>query len=189
MSQHVAEFVSIPRHHNVQYFYRKHYDAGGKPFRILFDAKELEIMASPTARLNDGCINGISHVLQDIFSAPTHPASATSRRCALFSSHDLLMVRYNATDNDVWRHTQRSQFWLKDVWIFPIHQQSPVEHWVLAYACPHAHQIFYFDSFAEVAPWKREVKVGVIQPSYLLRLKIKCNTGYLQVNCSSRYGG
>ena len=75
---------------------------------------------------------------------------------------DLLLVRYSATDDEIWQHTHGTQFWDKDVWILPIHRQSP-EHWVLVAICPSMHQIFCFDSFTEIHPWKMEVKVNVIQ--------------------------
>jgi len=118
-------------------------------------------MASPNARLNDDCINGISKFLQHIFSDPTNPHSVSSTQCAVFSTHDLLMVRYSATDEEIWRRTHGTQFWHKHIWILPIHRHSS-EHWVLAVICPSTHQIFLFDSFAEIHPWKRELKVIII---------------------------
>ena len=157
MHQYVAASVYIPRHHHDRYFCRKRYD--GKLTRVLFGSRELEIMRSLDARLNDDCINGIAHLFQYIFSLSTDATSAATHRCALFSTHDLLMVRYNASDEELWRRTHASQFWLKDVWIIPIHRRYPVEHWVLAYVRPYMRQIFYFDSFAETAPWKRETQV------------------------------
>jgi Ulp1 family protease len=116
-------------------------------------------MASPNGRLNDDCINGISQLLLHVFSDPANPHSMSSARCALFSTHDLLLVRYSAADDDIWRHTHGTQFWDKDVWILPIHRRLS-EHWVLVVICPSTRQIFCFDSFAEVHPWKREVKVN-----------------------------
>src|SRR5208282_4194548 len=154
--QYVFGSVFIPRHHCDRYFCRQHYD--GKLIRFFFGSRKLEIMRSSDAQLNNDCINGIAQLFQYIFSLSTDARSAASHRCAVFSTHDLLMVRYNASDKELWRRTHGSQFWLKDVWIIPIHCRYPAEHWVLAYVRPHLRQTFYFDSFAEMAPWKRETK-------------------------------
>jgi hypothetical protein len=69
------------------------------------------------------------------------------------------MVRYNASDDEVWRRTSGSAYWLKDLWILPIHRPRPVEHWVLCVISPHTRELLLFDSFAECRLWKREIKV------------------------------
>lgn len=152
----INQAISVPSHHNTRLFSRIRYD--GRRIQESFGPKELDIMATTNSRLNDDCLNGISHLLQHIFSDPTNPRSVSSTRCAVFSTHDLLMARYSATDDEIWRRTHGTQFWDKDVWILPIHRRSP-EHWVLVVICPSIRQIFCFDSFAEMHPWKRELKV------------------------------
>ncbi|KAF9466220.1 hypothetical protein BDZ94DRAFT_1134099, partial [Collybia nuda] len=80
-----------------------------------------------------------------------------SRRCALFTTYDLLMVHYNAMDDEVWRQMHKTEYWGRDVWVLPIHQSSPVEHWVLCTVSLNMRELFLYDSFAEASPWKHEV--------------------------------
>lgn len=167
--QYINQSTFILNHHKTRIFSHTRYD--GRRIREIFGSKELDIMASTKSHLNDDCINGISKLLQHIFSDPTNPHSMSSAQCAVFSTHDLLMVRYSATDDEIWRRTHGTQFWHKDVWILPIHRRSP-EHWVLAVICPFTHQIFCFDSFSEIRPWKRELKVKFILSFTMTTYKI-----------------
>jgi hypothetical protein len=157
LHRYIGQPVSVPSHHQVRVFSHDRYD--GRCIQETFSPKELEIMGSSVSRLNDDCINGISKLLQYIFSEPTNPYTTSSSRCALFSTHDLLMVRYSASNEEIWRRTHGTEFWRKDIWILPIHRRFPAEHWVMAIICPHSREIFCFDSFAETHPWKRELKV------------------------------
>ncbi|GLB45913.1 hypothetical protein LshimejAT787_3800020 [Lyophyllum shimeji] len=125
--------------------------------RIVFDERELAIMQSPVGRLNDVCINGISTLLHDQFSAPTHYNFQSSQRCALFSTYDLQMVRYNAADAELWRRTKLTEYWTRDVWILPIHR-SQSEHWVMCTISLNTRELFLFDSFGSRAPWRREIQ-------------------------------
>jgi Ulp1 family protease len=125
----------------------------------ILNQQDLLRLASPTACLNDVCLNGGAAILQAQFSKPASGYSESSRRCALLSTFDLLHVRYRATDDELWRHVQRTSYWAKDVWILPIHRTAPAHHWVLAVAHLTSHQLFLFDSFASKRPWKQDVKV------------------------------
>lgn len=138
--------------------------------RTVFNAREIDIMGTPGSRLNDGCINGIAAYLHEIFSRPTNVASAHSRRCALFSTFDLVSSRCSLTDDVIWRSTRLSEYWSKDIWILPIHRTWPVGHWVMCTILPHSRQLFLFDSFAERLPWKREIKEIMVLVTRLVLL-------------------
>jgi Ulp1 protease family, C-terminal catalytic domain len=116
-----------------------------------FAEKDIDIFDSPSARLNDICLNGGAAILQDAFSS-TFPNS--SNRCALLSTFDLVRIRYKASDDDIWRNIRRSSYWLKTVWILPIHRP---EHWVLCIILVESRELLLFDSFAAHHPWRREV--------------------------------
>jgi Ulp1 family protease len=135
--------------------------------RIFFDVHDLEIMNSPNALLNDTCLNGLARYLHHIFSEPSNSASPSSSRCALFSTFDLLSERYHATDADLWRRMRNVEYWLKDVWILPIHRSHPVGHWVLCTISLRTQELFLFDSFAEKTPWKRETKVSLHSRTFI----------------------
>jgi hypothetical protein len=121
--------------------------------RIYFEPKDLAIMNSPNERLNNVCLNGIAATLHTFLDNPT------KRQCALFTTFDLPMVRYNASDDDIWRRCHRAEYWSKDVWILPIHRTRPNLHWVLCCIFPHNHELLLFDSLSESSSWKREIKV------------------------------
>jgi hypothetical protein len=144
--------------------------------RAIFDSKDLAILSSPTARLNDVCLNGGAAILQMQFSNSASGYSQSSTRCALLTTFELLRVRYRATDDDLWRNVRDSSYWLKDIWILPIHRTTPAHHWVLAVAYLPSHQLLLFDSVASKRPWKQDVKVcGVVYVytpySYLMARK------------------
>lgn len=127
--------------------------------RTVFDARELAIMGSPSKRLNDVCINGIATIFLNEFSQSTSPSFDHSRRCALFSTHDLPMVQYHATDSELWRRSKRTEYWTHDIWILPIHRSRSCEHWVMCTVSLATRELFLFDSLAAQAPWKREIPV------------------------------
>lgn len=121
-------------------------------------------MKSPNARLNDVCLNGVATLLQQYFALPGMPTYDTSRQCALFTTFDLPMVQYNASDADFWRRTHRVEYWNRKLWILPIHRARS-EHWVMCTVIPIKGEVHLFDSFGARDPWKHEVKVWyVIQP-------------------------
>lgn len=113
---------------------------------------------SPCRRLKDICINGISTLLKHQFSESTSVTFQTSQRCALFSTYDLPMVRYNASDAELWRRTRHTLYWMCDIWILPIHRPT-TEHWVMCTIIPSIGEMHLFDSFAQREPWTVEVKV------------------------------
>ena len=120
---------------------------------ILFELTDLAIMNSQDERLNDVCLNGIAATLHTFFDDPT------SQQCALFTTFDLPMVCYNASDDDIWRRCCHAEYWSKDVWILPIHQTCPNLHWVLCCIIPHNCELLLFDSLSESYSCKCEIKV------------------------------
>ncbi|KAI5998306.1 hypothetical protein EDD15DRAFT_2386945 [Pisolithus albus] len=119
--------------------------------RQTFLPDDIDILMSPTGRLNDTCINGCATLLYSTFR-PT----ATS--CAVLSTHDLPRIRFNAEDDVLWRNLSWTRFWEKPVWILPIHRPLPVGHWVLCTIRFRSRQLFLFDSFAEQKPWRNDIK-------------------------------
>ncbi|KAF9457042.1 hypothetical protein BDZ94DRAFT_1176434 [Collybia nuda] len=126
---------------------------------IAFSVDDIAIMENPTAWLNDTCINGIARYLHATLSHATSPVSRYSSQCALFSTFDLLMIRYNASDEEIWRRTRKLEYWSKDVWILPIHRRTP-KHWVVCTIHLSSRKLYLFDSFAARAPWKHEIQVS-----------------------------
>lgn len=139
---------------------------------IDFELRELNIMTSRTALLNNVCLNGIAQLLFDKFSLPTDTgASELSGRFALFDTYHLPMARYKATDDNLWRRTQHTEYWNKDVWIIPIHRPLTT-HWVLCLVSLRTHEFRLYDSFAQAAAWKREIKEIML---FVTRLVILAN--------------
>ncbi|KAH7905408.1 hypothetical protein BJ138DRAFT_1230003, partial [Hygrophoropsis aurantiaca] len=145
--------------------------------RQIFDTRDLAILASPTARLNDTCINGGAALLYSHFLSPQ------ARRCAILSTHDLPRIRYGASDDDLWRNSSWTEYWTKDIWIIPIHRPHPVGHWVLCTAYFSARELHLFDSFAEEMPWENDIKDIMTLISRLLVIAQKRYNG-VQMNLS-----
>ena len=81
-----------------------------------FDYQDIQKLSQARAMLNDTCLNGCAAVLKYILDQDPS-ISHNSRRCALFTSHDLVRVQYNAKDQEFWRFMAPSAYWEKDVWI------------------------------------------------------------------------
>ncbi|KAG2737671.1 hypothetical protein P692DRAFT_201672633, partial [Suillus brevipes Sb2] len=94
----------------------------GFPHQI-FEAKDIAILCSPTARLNDVCVNSCAALLYSELKIP-------NVSCAILSTHDLPRIRYNAPDEVIWRQCSWTQYWERDIWVLPIHRPSHVGHWV-----------------------------------------------------------
>ncbi|KAG1851783.1 hypothetical protein C8R48DRAFT_810421 [Suillus tomentosus] len=117
-----------------------------------FELKDIALLASPTACLNDTCINGCAVLL---FS---ELKSVVTGHCALLTSHDLPRIRYNASDDILWRNISYTCYWEKDIWILPIHRPSNIGHWVLCVIRFSSKELHLFDSLAEKKPWKNDIK-------------------------------
>lgn len=127
----------------------------------MFDNEELRQLQSTSARLNDECINGIGSYVQTMLAASSDPSiSSQASRCAVLSSHALLLVRCHTADLSLWRLTSKTEFWSKPIWILPIHRLA-AEHWVLAIILPHQQKILLFDSFANAKAWERDLPVSL----------------------------
>ena len=131
-----------------------------KPNLYVFDAEDIVCLETPGSHLNDVCINSTAALLQHVWSRPSEFHEADSKRCAIFSTFDLHMARYNCPLSEIWRRTRHLEFWRKDVWLLPIHRSRPTGHWVLAVILVSTGTIFLFDSLADMAPWKREIGVS-----------------------------
>lgn len=94
--------------------------------KVTFEPKDIELLLTQDARLNDTCINGCATLL--------HAAhfGANSSPFAVLSTHDLPRIRYSATDEDLWRNAHRSSYWEKAARILPTHRPSAWGHWVLS---------------------------------------------------------
>ncbi|KAF8124776.1 hypothetical protein EV363DRAFT_1177524 [Boletus edulis] len=120
--------------------------------RLSFNAEDIQILATPTACLNDICINGcITLLFQHI--QPINPD-----RFGLFSTYDIYHIRHNASDDTLWRTMKHTSFWTKNIWIIPIHRPGIVGHWVLCVVNISRQEILLFDSMAERQPWRANVQ-------------------------------
>ncbi|KAG2008006.1 hypothetical protein CC2G_013483 [Coprinopsis cinerea AmutBmut pab1-1] len=119
----------------------------------------LELMASPSAALDDDSVNTAGALLQHIFAEPTMASAGYSSICAVFSSFDLLAVRSQCSLLYTWDQTHHTEYWRKQVWILPIHRQ---DHWVVCAIYPSHRRIILFDSLAAKASW--EIDIPVLYP-------------------------
>ncbi|KAG2136082.1 uncharacterized protein EDB93DRAFT_1242431 [Suillus bovinus] len=110
------------------------------------ELKDITLLTSPTALLNDTCINGCTILL---FS---ELKSVATSHCTLLTTHNLPRIQYNASDNILWCN--------KDVWILPIHRPSNIGHWVLCIIRFSSKELHLFDSLAEKKTWKTDVKTN-----------------------------
>ncbi|KAG1884597.1 hypothetical protein F4604DRAFT_1731273, partial [Suillus subluteus] len=120
--------------------------------RQVFDPKDITCLSSPTAPLNDGCINGCAALLYSQLKVSTVD-------CAILSTYDLPRIRWNARDDNIWRNTSWTWYWEKNVWILPIHRPSNVGHWVICVIYFQTKELHLFDSLADQEAWERDVKV------------------------------
>ncbi|EIW84350.1 hypothetical protein CONPUDRAFT_50174 [Coniophora puteana RWD-64-598 SS2] len=121
--------------------------------RQIFDVEALEILESPTALLDDVCINGCATLLYHACHTPN------SHQIAIFSTHDLVRIREECPDDILWRQTRWMSYWQKDVWIIPIHRPEGGGHWVLCIAHLSSRKYHLFDSLAGRAGWRKDVEV------------------------------
>ncbi|KAG2115640.1 hypothetical protein DEU56DRAFT_932629 [Suillus clintonianus] len=122
----------------------------GFPHQI-FEPKDIAILCSPAACLNDICINSCAVLLYSELKVP-------NVSCAILSTHDLPRIRYNAPDEVIWRQCSWTQYWERDIWVLPIHRPSHVGHWVFCAIYLPSKEFHLFDSLGDQKPWKRDVK-------------------------------
>lgn len=129
--------------------------------KLSFDPVDITRFISPTALLSDECLNGGALLLQAqlIRSAPDNNSQGFDpQSVAILSTHNLVRIRYGATDAAVWRAVKRVEYWSKKVWILLIHRIS-TEHWVVCIIYPEQKRLHLFDSFADHRSWHGDVKV------------------------------
>jgi hypothetical protein len=117
--------------------------------RPSFRKFDILYLASPTACLNAACINGCAAILHASYM------SSTSKRCAIFSTYDLVNV-HQRSNEDIWQSIHATYFWLKDIWIIPIHRPDP-GHWVLCIAYVQSRKLLLFDSLGKIGGWRQMV--------------------------------
>lgn len=119
----------------------------------VFEPKDIDMLRSPTARLNDVCINSCAILLW-------YSQWDTSTQIAMLSTHDLPRIRYNAPDDVIWRNASWVRYWDKDTWVLPIHRPSVIGHWVLCVIRLSHKELHLFDSLGDRKPWPSDVKVS-----------------------------
>ncbi|KAF7977559.1 hypothetical protein HWV62_3356 [Athelia sp. TMB] len=115
---------------------------------------------SPTALLNDECVNGGALLLQTQLLRQAEEnglQGPQAQSVAILTTHDLVRIRYGASDDDVWRNVKRVEYWSKSVWVLPIHRQD-AHHWVVCVIYPQHKQLHLFDSFADRRAWHADIK-------------------------------
>ncbi|KAG6905622.1 hypothetical protein DXG01_001548 [Tephrocybe rancida] len=67
------------------------------------------------------------------------------------------MVRYHASDLELWQQIWHTEYWNHNIWILPIHRPTS-EHWVMSTLIPLSGEIHLFDSFGNRDAWEGEAK-------------------------------
>ncbi|KAG1857649.1 hypothetical protein C8R48DRAFT_775569 [Suillus tomentosus] len=122
----------------------------GFPHQI-FEPKDIDILCSPTAYLNDVCIDSCAALLYSELKVP-------NVSCTILSTHDLPCIRYNAPDEVIWRQCSWTHYWEKNIWVLPIHRPSRVGHWVFCAIYLPSKELHLFDSLGDQKPWKHDIK-------------------------------
>lgn len=129
-------------------------------FKASFEPASIARFISPTAMLNDECINSGALLLQYQLAHAADESNSSlgfdARSVALLTTHELVRVQYGVTDDQIWRSVERSEFWSKSVWILPIHRP---QHWVLCIIYPERKTLHLFDSLADRRGWNADIKV------------------------------
>ncbi|KAF7971664.1 hypothetical protein HWV62_20634 [Athelia sp. TMB] len=125
------------------------------PHAILYDT--IQRFSLPTL-LDGDSINNAANLLQRQL---LHCGSASAGSIAILSTYDLACERYSGLDEQLWRSTKNTKYWMKDIWILPIHRPD-ANHWVLCAIYLDKKSLRLFDSFAEQRPWHSEVKVCIL---------------------------
>ena len=92
----------------------------------------------------DSCRNGRGTVKYwQLWTQPGDISEQHSHRCAVFSTFNLIMVRYNCSPKEIYCCTAKIQYWKRDIWILLIHCTIPAAHWVMCVIYTHSQEIFY----------------------------------------------
>jgi len=125
---------------------------------VYFEGRDLAMLQSATARLNDVCINGGAALLREHFTRRYDTGDY-----AILTTFDLLRARYRASDDDLWRNIHKTQYWRRHTWVLPIHRRS-TEHWVVCIITIEDRRLLLFDSLAAEHPWQQDVPVCLSVP-------------------------
>jgi Ulp1 family protease len=110
------------------------------------------------ACLNDICLNGcIPLLFSNIW-----PNNAD--QIAILSTYDLHHIRYNTSDQILWKTMKHISFWTKNLWIIAIHWPSSGGHWVLCIMHLTCRELLLFDSLGERHPWHANVSQILFVP-------------------------
>ncbi|KAG2021067.1 sentrin-specific protease [Coprinopsis cinerea AmutBmut pab1-1] len=138
---------------------------------FVFGRREIDMLSGPNC-LNDECMNGLAaHFYHSIVPDLSFGDFNCAPECALFSSHDLLMVKARYTDGDFWRRTKGTSYWCKALWILPIHRPDE-HHWVLAVVYPRERRVVLFDSLGRRRGWDHDLQLIM---KFVCRLVIASN--------------
>ncbi|KAJ2917427.1 hypothetical protein MD484_g3033, partial [Candolleomyces efflorescens] len=73
--------------------------------------------------------------------------SPSAAQCAIFSSFDIHLARYDQPSDEVWRRTRVTEYWRKTIWIIPVYLEG-LEHWTVAVVYPSTRRVLLYDSLA-----------------------------------------
>lgn len=132
-------------------------------FSVSFQQGDIGRFVNPTALLNDECLNGGGLLLQTQLArlAEDNSHGFDARTVAILSTHDLVRVRYGASDDQLWRNVKHTEYWDKLIWVLPIHRRD-AHHWVACVIYPELKKLHLFDSFADRRGWHVDVQVCAI---------------------------
>ena len=136
---------------------------------FLFESQDISMLTSPTACVNNICINRCIPLL---FSALN---ISTNNNFVVFSTHHLTHIHYHTSTY--------TNFWMKDIWIIPIHWPMAA-HWVLCIAHLSWQELQLFNSLGEQKPRWNDIQVCNYYIYFIYTL-IWSFTGHYATHCST----
>ncbi|KAI0694292.1 hypothetical protein C8T65DRAFT_711030 [Cerioporus squamosus] len=118
--------------------------------RMTFWPDDLGRLQRAEGLINDDGMNGCAQLLLRYFGS----GHVYRGPPALLSSYVMAKQLDGATaDDTLWRCSQYTDYWRKNVWIMPVHRANSC-HWELAVIYIAEQQIAYFDSFGNPQSWE-----------------------------------
>jgi hypothetical protein len=119
------------------------------PARALsyFTEPDIKWLETPGKMLDDACINGGALILQYVFTNLATTSSNPVNKITMLTSYDFPHIKHGASDDEIWRVANRSEYWDKGIWILPIHRAEQ-HHWILCAINVCNNEILTYDSLA-----------------------------------------
>jgi hypothetical protein len=134
------------------------------PF-LEFSIPAQERLASPTAWLNDECVNSVTALIQQQLLKSSNQYNAND--CAIFHSGVFRFVEQNSPDEKLWKVARRSRYWKRRFWLIPIHHDRT--HWCVALVKVKKGVVYLYDSYGrDYETFEGDVLQVITSPEYKL---------------------